>query len=92
VRRYIFTDRERRLLEQWIDSETNETQGTRDLLTKIRKGWPRLADDLALLFRVARTMMSRRRWRGYATRGSEYGSALRRAESALTRLRSAEAT
>jgi len=91
VRRYIFTDRERRLLEQWIDSE-KESQSTRDLLTKIRKGWPRLAEDMALLFRAVGTMMSRRRWRGYATRSSEYESALRRAESALTRLRSAEAT
>jgi len=92
LRRYIFTDRERRLLEQWIDSEMNESQATRDLLTKIRKGWPRLAEDMTLLFRVTRTMMSRRRWRGYATRGSEYGSALRRAVSALTRLRNAGAT
>jgi len=92
VRRYIFTDRERRLLEQWIDSEMNESQATRDLLTKIRKGWPRLAEDMALMFRAVRTMMSRRRWRGYATRGSEYGSALRRAESALTRLRNGAAT
>ena len=91
MRRYIFTDRERRLLEQWIDSEM-ESQATKDLLTKIRKGWPRLAEDLILLFSTVRTMMSRQKWRGYATRSSEYGSALRRAESALTRLRKGGAT
>lgn len=92
MRRYIFTDRERRLLEEWIESEESESQATRDLLTKIRKGWPGLAEDVALLFKTMDRMMNRRRWRGYATRGSEYGSALRRAESALTRLRNGAAT
>ncbi len=83
MRRYIFTDRERRLLEAWIET-AEESQETRNVLSWIRQGWPGLADDVTLLFKVVRTMMKRRRWRGYATGGSEFGSALRRAESALT--------
>jgi len=91
MRRYIFTDRERRLLEAWI--ETGEEAGDLPrVLSWIRQGWPRLAGDVALLFRAVRAMMRRRRWRGYVTRGSGYGSALRRAESALTRSRSGGAT
>jgi hypothetical protein len=87
LRRYIFTDRERRLLEDWIET-AEETGDLPRILSWIRQGWPGLADDMTLLFKTVRTMMRRRRWRGYVTRGSEFGSALRRAEYALTRARS----
>jgi hypothetical protein len=86
MRRYIFTERERRLLEDWI--ETGEEIGDLPrILSWIRQGWPGLADDMTLLFKAVRTMMRRQKWRGYVTWGSELGSALRRAESALTRAR-----
>ena len=51
LRRYIFTDRERRLLERWIETE-GESQETRKVLSWIRQGWPSLADDITLLFKV----------------------------------------
>ena len=44
MRRYIFTDWERRLLEEWLNNGA-ENQSTRDLLSKIRQGWPILAID-----------------------------------------------
>jgi len=91
MRRRIFTDRERGLLEAWIET-AEENQETRNVMSWIRQGWPGLADDMTLLFRAVRTMMRRRRWRGYVTRGSEFGSALRRAESALTRARRGAST
>ena len=87
MRRYIFTDWERRLLEEWLEDGA-ENQSARDLLSKIRQGWPILAEDMTLLFEVIRAMQRRRRWRGRMTKGSEFGLALRRAESALTRARS----
>ena len=91
MRNFIFTERDRRLLEAWIDGE-EETQDMRKLLSQIRKGWPLLADDMELLFRTIKVMMRRERWRERMTGGSEFGSALRRAESALTRARRGGAT
>jgi len=91
MRRYIFTGRERRLLEAWIET-AEENQETRNVLSWIRQGWPGLADDVTLLFRAVRTMMRRQRWRGYVTRGNKFGSALRRAESALTLARKGAAS
>jgi len=91
MRHYVFTDRDRRLLKAWIAGE-EETQDTRKLLSQIRKGWPRLAEDVEILFETIDAMMGRKRWRGRATGGSEFGSALRRAESGLTRSRRGGAT
>ena len=88
MRRYIFTERERRLLERWIET-AEEVEDLQRILSWIRQGWPGLAEDMTLLFRAVDAMMRRRRWRGYLTRGSELGSALRRAESASTRARGA---
>ncbi len=91
MRRYIFTERERSLLREWIESG-EEGQETRNVLSWIRHGWPDLAEDMTLLFTVIDRMMRLHRWRGYTTRGSEFGSALRRAESALMRARRGVAT
>jgi len=86
VRRRIFTGRERRLLEEWI-LDGSETAETRKLLSWIRHGFPRLAEDLEVLFLAIRTMQERRRWRVRLARSSELGSALRLAESGLKRPR-----
>ena len=87
MRSFIFTERDRRLLEEWIAGE-EETQDMRKLLSQIRKGWPLLAEDMELLFETIRVMMRRKKWRGRITGRSEFDSSLRRAESALTRARS----
>jgi len=91
LRRFIFTDRERELLKTWLETgeESNET---RKLLTRIRKGFPDLAEDMEIMFAVIRELMRRRRWRGRVTGSCEFGSTLRRAESALTRVRRGGAT
>jgi hypothetical protein len=91
MRRFIFTSRDRRLLEAWIAGE-EETQDMRKILSQIRKGWPLLAEDVELLFKTIEVMMRRERWRERMTGGSEFGSALRRAESGLTRARRGAAT
>jgi len=91
VRRFILTDRERRLLERWIEDE-EEDQQTRIVLSWVRRNWSTLADDMTLMFETIRVMMRRKRWRGRMTGRSEFGSALRRAESALTRVRRGAAT
>jgi len=86
MRRYIFTDRERRLLESWIEAG-EENQETENILSWIRQGFPRMAEDVELWLQTIKAMQRRRRWRAYRTRSSEFGSASLRAESALTRLR-----
>jgi len=91
VRSYIFTEWEEEKLEEWLRDGT-EDQSTRDLLSKIRRGFPGLAEDMELLFRTIRAMQRRGRWWGRITARSEFGSALRRAESALTRARRGAAT
>ena len=91
MRRFIFTDRDRRLLEAWIAGE-EETQDMRKLLSQIRKGWPLLAEDMELLFKTIEVMMRRKRWRERLIGRSEFGSALRRAESGLTRVKRGAAT
>ena len=91
VRRYIFTDRERELLRGWMETR-EESQATMNVLSWIRQGFPLLAEDLELLFKVIRTMQRRHVWRAYATRGSELGSALRRARSSLNRIRGSATT
>lgn len=91
MRRFILTDRERRLLERWIEDE-EEDQQTRIVLSWVRRNWSTLADDMTLMFETIRVMMRRKRWRGRMTGRSEFGSALRRAESALTRVRRGAAT
>jgi hypothetical protein len=90
MRRRIFTEAERRCLERWLREDV-ETQLTLTTLSRIRREWPNLAEDLELLFKAIRKMQRLRRWRG-RRRLDEFGSALRCAESALTRARRELAT
>jgi len=87
----IFTEAERECLERWLEEDVEEPI-TLTTLSRIRKGWPALAEDLELLFRAVRRMQRLQRWEGRTTWGSEFGSALRRAESELTRARRGGAT
>jgi hypothetical protein len=91
VRRYIFTERESELLRGWIETG-EESQATMNVLSWIRQGFPLLAEDMQLLFKAIRTMQRRHVWRAYATRSSEFGSALRRARSSLNRIRGGATT
>jgi len=86
MRSYIFTEWERELLRSWLE-EGKESQSTRNLLSKIRKRWPDLAEDMTILFEAIRKMQRLQRWRGRLTGHSEFESALLRAGSALTRAR-----
>jgi hypothetical protein len=91
VRRRIFTEAERECLETWLE-EGVEDPITLTTLSRIRKGWPELAEDMELMFRAIRKLQRLRRWRGRATGGSGFGLASRRAASVLTRVRSALST
>ena len=91
MRRFIFTKRERELLSTWLETGEEDNE-TRKLFSRIRKGFQEMAEDMELMFAVIRALMRRRRWRGRITGRTEFGSALRRAESALTRTRRGAAT
>ena len=81
MRTKVFTERDRRLLERWLE-EGEETEETRKLFTRIRRSTPQLLMDLRLMSRVITELKRRRRWRGRVTRGSEFDSASRREGSA----------
>jgi len=85
MRAKVFTERDRRLLESWLE-EGVETGETRKLFTQIRRSTPQLLADLQLMRRAINELKKRRRWRGRVTGGSEFGSASRRAESRLSRM------
>jgi len=89
--RTIFTDRDRRLLERWLE-EDEETGETRKLFTWIRRNTPQLLSDLKLMNRVITKLKKRKRWRGRIVGGSEFASASRRAESASSRTKREGAT
>ena len=91
MRSYIFTEKERRLLEQWLKTG-DENQATKDAFCLIRRNMPHLNRDLRLMLEVIWELKRRRRWSGRVTESSEFGSKFRLAESALTRLRSERAT
>ena len=91
MRGFIFTERERRLLERWLE-EGEETGETLKVFHWIRRNLSPLREDVELMLRVIRELKRRRRWRGRLTGRSEFGSRLRRAESALTRARRGRAT
>lgn len=80
MRTKVFTERDRRLLERWLE-EGEETGETRKLFTRIRRSTPQLLMDLRLMSRVITELKRRHRWRGRVTGGSEFDSASRRAES-----------
>jgi len=86
LRKCIFTERQKELLRRWIETG-EEDQPTKNLLSEIRQGFPKMAEDMELWMRTINVMQRRHVWRGYITRHSELGSALRRAGSALTQLR-----
>ena len=79
--RTIFTDRDRRLLERWLE-DGEETGETRKLFTWIRRNTPSLLRDLRLMSRVITELKRRHRWRGRIVGGSEFDSASRREGSA----------
>ena len=81
MRTKVFTDRDRRLLERWLEIG-EETGETRKLFTRIRRCTPQLLMDLRLMSRVITELRKRRRWRGRVVGGSEFASASRRAGSA----------
>jgi hypothetical protein len=91
MRTFIFTDRERRLLERWL-ATGEEADDMPWIFTWIRQNMPRLVADMDLVLVVIRELQRRHRWRGYITDRSEFGSTLRRAESGLTRLGRGRAT
>jgi len=91
LRRYIFTEKERRLLEGWLRTG-EENQTTRDVFSLIRRNVSPLNRDLRLTLEVIRELKKRRRWSGRVTETSGFGSTFRLAESALTRLRSGRTT
>jgi len=91
VRGFIFTDRERGLLREWLQGGV-ETGETRKVFTAMRRNIPKLRGDLELMLEVTRELKRRKRWGRRVTRGTGFGSSLRRAESALTRLRRGGAT
>ena len=91
VRGFIFTERERRLLERWLE-EDEETGETLKVFHWIRLNLTQVREDVDLMLRVIRELRLRRRWRGRRTGRSEFGSRLRRAESALTHARRGRAT
>ena len=81
MRTKVFTERDRRLLESWLE-EGEETRETRKLFTRIRRCTPQLLRDLRLMGRVITELKRRRRWRGRIVGGSEFGSTSRHEESA----------
>ena len=91
MRRYIFTEAERRLLEEWLKTG-RESQKTRNAFYKIRASVASLNQDLRLMLGVVRELKRRGRWSGRITEADGFGSSSRLAESGLTRLRRERAT
>ena len=67
MRGYIFTDRERELLEEWLESGV-ETPTLRVLFHQMRRSTRRLISDLRLFVRVARRLRALGRWAGRPSR------------------------
>lgn len=91
MRGYIFTEKERRLLEAWLKTG-EENQTTKDIFCMIRRNVSPLNRDLRLMLKVIRELKKERRWSGRVTESSEFGSTFRLVESALTRLKSGRIT
>jgi len=73
VRTKVFTERDRRLLEQWLE-EGVETGETRKLFTQIRRSTPQLLRDLKLIHRVIDELKRSRRWAGRIVGGRAFAS------------------
>ena len=91
MRRYVFTEAERRLLDEWLRTG-RESQETRNAFYKIRANLASLNRDLRLMLAVVRELKRRGRWSGRITEADGFGSSFRLAESGLTRLRRGNAT
>jgi hypothetical protein len=88
MRSYIFTRRERELLERWLEMG-EESQTTRNLFTSIRTNFPQLADDVQLLIRVIRRLQRHRRWHGRVRKSDRLLTLLHSAKKSLKRARKA---
>ena len=86
VRSFIFTDRERRLLERWLEKGEEDVDAPR-VFHWIRRNTLPLARDMELMLRVVERLRLEGRWSGRLTSRSMLGSKLRLAESTLIRLR-----
>ena len=86
MRSYILTEKERRLLEEWLKTG-RESQKTKNVFFLIRRNVSSLNRDLRLVLEVVRELKRRGRWRGRVTETSGFGSTFRLAESGLTRLK-----
>jgi hypothetical protein len=73
VRTKVFTERDRRLLESWLENG-EETGETRKLFTQIRRCTPQLMTDLKLMRRVINELKRRRRWAGRFIGGRVFAS------------------
>lgn len=51
MRTYIFTERERKIIETYIESG-KRLEGFNQLDHRLRSAWPRLVDDLVLVLRL----------------------------------------
>ena len=67
MRSYIFTDHERRMLQEWVFHGV-ESQSLLDLFTKIRVNIAPIKDDLVLLNRVCRLLQKEHRFHSRITK------------------------
>ena len=74
MRKYLFTDTERRVLKEWIKTG-KETKQTQKLFSKIRRINPRIVNDLKLFFQIRKKLIEQQRWRLNVPR-SAYGPLL----------------
>jgi len=91
LRSFIFTDRERRILERWLTDGEEDLDAPR-IFHWIRRNTLTLARDMELMIKVVEKLRREKRWRGRWTRGCVLGSKYRLAESGLTRLRRSDPT
>jgi len=84
LRRYFFTEVERRRLLAWLDVGA-EDAATRMLLVEVRRSLRGLGRDAELLVRVSRALRARGRMDGRARLPRGFGSASRRGGCGSTR-------
>lgn len=73
MRTKVFTERDRRLLESWLENG-EETGETRKLFTQIRRCTLQLMTNLKLMRRVINELKRRRRWAGRFIGGRVFAS------------------
>ena len=82
MRRYIFTENDREILQKWLDTG-HEDQQTRNLFSQIRKNVSKIRRDLTMMLQVIKKLQRQDRWHGRASRSDELGRAILRTESKL---------